>query len=133
MLTVSGGSSVGTTTALNAAVSPITYGQSASITATVTPASGTTAPTGSVTLTIDGTTTMSATLSGGMAGFTVTGLGAGSHVFSATYTGASAFAPSTTSPSGKPLADCESGASHGHRLLQQPASTARSTRAARGR
>jgi hypothetical protein len=66
----------------------------------VSPASGTVTPTGNVNLTIDGTTTLSATLSGGTANFTVTGLAAGGHVLSATYTGATAFAPSSTSPSG---------------------------------
>jgi hypothetical protein len=99
-LTVSGSAGVGTTTALGATVNPIVYGQSASITATVSPASGTVTPTGNVNLTIDGTTTLSATLSGGTANFTVTGLAAGGHVLSATYTGATAFAPSSTSPSG---------------------------------
>jgi hypothetical protein len=99
VLTVSGGTSVGTTTTLGATVNPITYGQSASITATVTPASGTTTPTGNVTLTVDGASSMSTALSGGAASFTVTGLAAGAHVLSATYTGATAFAPSTTSPS----------------------------------
>ncbi len=95
VLSVSG-TSVGTTTTLNAAVSPITYGQSASITATVAPASGSTSPTGTVTLTIDGTATQTATLSGGAATFTVSGLLTGAHVFSATYGGATAFGPSST-------------------------------------
>jgi pectin methylesterase-like acyl-CoA thioesterase len=99
-LTVTGSASVGTTTTLGATTNPILYGQSASITATVSPASGTAAPTGNVNLTVDGTATLSATLSGGTANFAVPGLSAGSHVFSATYTGATEFAPSSTSPSG---------------------------------
>jgi len=100
VLTVTGSAAVGTTTAFGATVNPIGYGQSASITATVSPASGTTTPAGSVNLTIDGTTTLTAPLSSGTASFTVTGLGAGGHVLSATYTGATAFGPSSTSPSG---------------------------------
>ena len=99
-LTVTGGATVGTTTTLGAALNPIVYGQSASITATVSPASGSVSPTGNVNLSIDGTTTLSAALSGGTAAFTVPGLAAGGHVLSATYTGATAFAPSSTSPSG---------------------------------
>jgi len=61
---------IGTTTALEASVNPIVYGQSATLTATVTPTSGST-PTGTVTLTIDGGTVQNATLSGGTASFTV--------------------------------------------------------------
>ena len=74
VLTVTG---IGTTTTLGATTKPITYGQSASITATVSPASGTAPPTGSVTFTIDGTTTQTATLTGGAATFTVAGLQGG--------------------------------------------------------
>jgi hypothetical protein len=100
VLTVTGGASVGTTTTVGTTINPIVYGQSASINATVSPTSGTTTPTGNVNLTIDGTTTLSATLSGGTASFTVVGLTVGGHVLSATYTGATAFSPSSTSPSG---------------------------------
>jgi hypothetical protein len=100
VLTVTGSAAVGTTTAFGATVNPIAYGQSASITATVSPASGAVTPGGTVNLSIDGTTTLSAPLSGGTASFTVTGLAAGPHVLSATYTGATAFGPSSTSPSG---------------------------------
>jgi pectin methylesterase-like acyl-CoA thioesterase len=88
---------VGTTTTLGAAVNPIIYGQSATITATVTPAPGSTTPTGTVTLTIDGGATQNASLSGGVATFTVNGLTGGAHSFSASYAGGGNFAASSTS------------------------------------
>jgi pectin methylesterase-like acyl-CoA thioesterase len=87
---------IGTTTTLGAASNPITYGQSATINATVAPAMGTTSPMGSVTLTIDGTTTQTQSLSNGMASFTVAGLQAGSHSFSASYAGGGNYSGSTT-------------------------------------
>src|ERR1019366_7511390 len=99
-LTVTGATSVGTTTSINAVANPIAYGQSASITATVTPASGTTPPTGTVNLTIDGASTLSASLTNGAATFVVPGLSTGAHLFSATYIGATAFGPSSTAPAG---------------------------------
>ncbi len=92
-------SPIGTTTTLAAAINPITYGQSVSITATVSPVSGTTNPSGSVTLTIDGTTTQTAMLSNGVATFTVTGLQAGTHSFSASYAGGGNFGSSSTASS----------------------------------
>jgi pectin methylesterase-like acyl-CoA thioesterase len=86
---------IGTTTTLAAIANPIAYGQPATITATVSAASGT--ATGSVTLTIDGTTTQTGTLgSGGTVAFTVTGLQGGSHSFSASYAGGGNFGASTT-------------------------------------
>lgn len=88
---------IGTTTALAVSVNPIVYGQSAGLTATVAPSTGTTTPTGTVTLTIDGGATQNATLSGGIATFTVTGLQGGSHSFSASYGGSTNFAASSTS------------------------------------
>jgi len=88
---------VSTTTTLSASVNPIAYGQSASVTATVSPASGTTTPTGTVALTIDGSAVQNAALSGGTAGFTIAGLLAGPHSFAATYGGSTIFAGSSTS------------------------------------
>lgn len=90
---------IATTTGLAVSVNPIVYGQSAGLTATVTPASGSTAPAGTVTLTIDGSATQTASLSGGTATFTVVGLLAGSHSFSASYGGSTNFAGSSTSSS----------------------------------
>lgn len=100
VLTVTGGASVGTTTSLSGLLSPISYGQSASLMATVSPTSGTVTPTGSVNLTVDGTSTFSAALSNGTASFMIPGITGGNHTLSATYIGSTAFAPSTTSPSG---------------------------------
>jgi pectin methylesterase-like acyl-CoA thioesterase len=93
VLTVTG---INTTTTLGTTTNPITYGQSATITTTVTPASGMTSPTGSVTLTIDGGATQNAILSGSTASFTVTGLQAGTHSFSASYAGGGFFNSSST-------------------------------------
>jgi pectin methylesterase-like acyl-CoA thioesterase len=90
---------VATTTGLSVSVNPIVYGQSAGLTATVTPASGSTAPTGTVTLTIDGVATQTASLSGGSAAFTVAGLPGGPHSFSASYGGSTNFVGSSTSSS----------------------------------
>ena len=87
-LTVTG---ISTSTALSATTNPITYGQAATIQATVSPASGTAAPTGSVTITIDGSTTQTASLANGIATFTVGGLQAGNHSFSASYAGGGNF------------------------------------------
>ena len=92
-LTVTG---TATTTTLAATTNPITYGQSASITATVTQAGGSATPNGNVTLTIDGTTTQTVAVSGNTASFTVTGLAAGSHSFAATYNGSTTFTSSST-------------------------------------
>ncbi len=83
-----------TTTSLSAMNNPISYGQSAVITANVAAASGTAV--GTVTLTIDGTTTQTGTLAGGQYSFTVNGLQAGSHSFSASYSGSSMFMSSGT-------------------------------------
>ena len=62
-----------------------TYGQSVTVGVSVM-GSGTT-PTGSVALTVDGGTPLNANLTGGSASFLLSGLGAGSHSLSATYSG----------------------------------------------
>jgi hypothetical protein len=85
-------SALGTATTLSG--SGVQYGQSATVTASVSSASGT--PSGSVTLTVDGTSTQTLPLSSGAAAFTVTGLSAGSHSFSASYAGNSTYAASST-------------------------------------
>lgn len=87
---------IGTTTTLATTTNPITYGQAATVTATVSPASGSTTPAGNVTLTIDGTTMQTVALSGGIATFTVGGLQGGGHTFSASYAGGGNFAASST-------------------------------------
>ena len=90
------GTCTATTTTLASNNTP-SYGQAASITATVSAASGTS--TGSVTLTVDGSTTLTGILSGGAYTFSVTGLTAGPHSFSANYPGAGAFAASSVTSS----------------------------------
>jgi hypothetical protein len=85
----------GASTATTLSGSGVTYGQSASVKATVSASAGT--PTGTVTLTIDGATTQMAALSGGTATFTVVGLTAGNHSFAASYAGGGGFSASTTS------------------------------------
>ncbi len=86
-------SAVSTATTLSG--SAITYGQTATITASVSSGSGT--PSGNVTLTIDGASTLTQALSAGSTAFSVTGLTAGSHSFSASYAGAGAYSASSTS------------------------------------
>ncbi|SNT34940.1 Polygalacturonase [Granulicella rosea] len=82
---------VATTTTLTA-VSPangtISYGQTATISATVAPVSGSTVPTGKITFTLDGVAqTPAVTLSSAVANLTLTGLSVGSHFLSASYNG----------------------------------------------
>ena len=95
-LTVTG---TATTTTIAVTNTPVTYGQAASVAVTVAPASGSTSPGGTVTLTTDGTTTQTSALTGGVANFSVTGLAAGSHTFTASYGGAPTFTGSTTANS----------------------------------
>lgn len=113
---------VATTTTLAATANPIVYGQSAGITATVSPATGSTNPTGTVTLTIDSSTTQSNTLSGGTAGFTVAGLLAGAHSFTANYAGAGYFAASSSAalPLSVTQAMLTATASCSNRIFGQP-------------
>ena len=72
----------------------IVYGQSQSVTAMVSATTGT--PTGSVVLVIDGSTTQTATLSGGAYTFTVSGLQGGTHSFTATYAAQGNYGASST-------------------------------------
>jgi Big-like domain-containing protein len=99
----SGGSSTsptGTTTTLTVSATAISSGQSETFTATVTPASGTVTPAGTVTFT-DGATALGTTgLNGsGVATLTTTALTAsGSHSITAGYSGNSNFTASTSAP-----------------------------------
>jgi len=70
-----------------------TYGSGATVTVTVGSSAGT--PTGSVSLAVDGSSAVSASLSSGQAQFTVTGLSVGSHSLSATYASQGNFAASS--------------------------------------
>ena len=87
-----------TGTALGASASTTTYGQSATLTATVTATQGTATPTGgTVTFLDSGTAIGSATLTGGTAVFTTSTLGYGVHQLTAAYSGSgTSFSPSST-------------------------------------
>lgn len=85
-----------TTTAVGSNLNPATFGQSVVFTATVQASAGGT-PTGTVTL-MDGATSLgsSSLSSGGNAQFTVGGLSAGTHSFTAAYSGDANFTASTS-------------------------------------
>jgi hypothetical protein len=88
----------GTSTAVSTSANPSVFGQSITLTATVTVVSpGSGAPTGTVTF-LDGTTTLgTGTLDGtGHAQFTTSGLAVGSHSITATYDGSGNFNSSTS-------------------------------------
>jgi len=81
-----------TTTQLSAAPTSSVVGQSVDFTVQVSSGSGT--PTGSVTLTVDGTDQPAQALTGGQAVFPITFTSAGHHTVTATYPGGGAFAGS---------------------------------------
>ena len=83
----------GTVTSLTSSLSSIVYGQSATLTATVTPiAPATGVPTGQVQFQVDGSNYGApVSLSGGVATEPVSGLNAGSHTITAVYAGAGTF------------------------------------------
>jgi pectin methylesterase-like acyl-CoA thioesterase/sugar lactone lactonase YvrE len=85
-----------TTMTLLPASQTVTYGQAVVLTATVAATGSSYVPTGNVTLTIDGSATQVAALSGSSATFNVTGLTVGGHTFSATYAGDGTAAASAT-------------------------------------
>jgi uncharacterized membrane protein len=89
-----------TSTALVIAPSPATVGQAVTFTATVSPSSGSGAPTGIVVFTIDGTAqppvALQVTNGISRATFSTSALSVGSHVIVAFYGGDSQFAPSTS-------------------------------------
>ena len=86
-----------TSTSLAASASSISQGSPVTLTATVKPASGSTAPTGSVTFYNGQTSLGTATLSGGVATLTTSALPAGTNSLTASYAGASAFSASSSS------------------------------------
>jgi archaellum component FlaF (FlaF/FlaG flagellin family) len=90
-----------TTTTLKSSLNPSTVGQAVTFTALVSPAIIGTAPTGTVTFTIDGKTEPPASLTtvngDGQATFSLTTLTAGKHTISASYQGDGDFAQSATS------------------------------------
>ena len=96
-VTVTGTAAIGTTTTLAASASSISVGGSITFTATVTPASGTTSPTGAITF-LDGTTSLgTGTVTGGTATYTTTALTTGSHSITTVYGGDTSFSGSTSS------------------------------------
>jgi polygalacturonase/sugar lactone lactonase YvrE len=97
-LLLTGPSPAPTPTVTISAISPSvpSVGQSVSVTATV--AGGAIVPTGSVTFTVDSTTTTIA-LTNGSATDVITGLGAGGHMVSATYTSTNGYANAASSQS----------------------------------
>ncbi len=87
---------VGTSTALTSSVNPSVYGQAVTFTATVTQASGTTKPTGTVTF-YDGMAVLgTANLSSGKATFKTSTVAVGSQAITASYGGSGTFAASTS-------------------------------------
>jgi uncharacterized repeat protein (TIGR01451 family) len=82
-----------TTTALTASPSPSTYGQSVTLTSSVTSAAGT--PTGQVAFADGSSAIATVSLAGGTATTTTSALTAGSHTLRANYLGDAGFNPST--------------------------------------
>jgi len=91
-----------TTTTVTTSVNPSVLGQTVTFTATVTAATGTFDDGGSVQFAVDGSNLGSpqSLSGGGTAGITATGLAAGNHVITATYSGDGAFYGSTGTLSG---------------------------------
>ena len=87
---------VGTSTALASSLNPSIYGQSVTLTATVTPTSGTGTPTGTVTFKKGSTYLGSVTLTGNVAAYTSSTLAAGSAAITATYSGDATYSTSNT-------------------------------------
>ena len=86
--TVNQAAVVTTTTTLASSVNPSTLGQPVTFTATVTPASGTTIPTGTVEFFVDGSTAPADTVpvnGSGQASFTTSSLSGGTHSITAQY------------------------------------------------
>ncbi|MEU4684224.1 beta strand repeat-containing protein, partial [Streptomyces xinghaiensis] len=87
-----------TTTTVTTGPDPSVFGQEVTLTATVAPvAPGAGTPTGTVTFTVDGTTTLTAALSGGTATATISTLHTGSHTITASYAGDASFTGSNGS------------------------------------
>ena len=90
---------VGTTTGLNSLVNPSVFGQTVTLTATVTPASGTTVPAGSVTFLDGGTSIGSGNLDNtGKATLQTATLSVSTHLLTAQYGGSASFSASVSSP-----------------------------------
>ena len=88
---------IATTTTLTSSANQITQGTSVTLTASVAPASGTTAPTGMVNFYNGATLLGNAPLHGGVATLATSSLPIGTNSISATYQGTTSFGPSTSS------------------------------------
>ena len=87
-----------TTTTVDGAPNTSTYGQSVTFTATVSPATGTVTPTGTVQFSVNGTNVGApVALVSGVATYTTSTLAAGSQTVAATYSGSAQFEASTGS------------------------------------
>lgn len=87
---------ISTTTSLSSSASSITEGSSVTLTATVNQASGTTAPTGTVSFYNGGSSLGTAALSGGKATLSISSLPTGTNSIAASYAGNSTFNASTS-------------------------------------
>ena len=95
-VTVSPQVKTATTTSLSASATQLTSGQSVTFTASIAPQSGSVPPTGSA-IFLDGQTQIGTSpLSAGSSTFTTTGLSAGAHSITATYSGDATYAGSTS-------------------------------------
>lgn len=93
---VSAPAKIGTATSLSASATQLTSGQSVTFTAGVAPQSGNRIPTGSISFLDVSTQIGSATLNGGSASFSSTGLSLGTHTITAGYSGDSNYTPSSS-------------------------------------
>jgi len=91
-------SAFGTTTTLTSSLNPAASGQAITLTATVTPAAGSGIPAGTVTFLSGSSTLGTATLSGGTATWSASGLTVGNDSITVAYSGNSHFAASSSSP-----------------------------------
>jgi hypothetical protein len=94
--TITSSSLISTTTTLASSANPQAAGSQVTFAATVSPASGTTTPTGTVTFTVDSTNESPVTLSGGQATYATSSLSTGTHSISAAYSGSSTFSASSS-------------------------------------
>jgi hypothetical protein len=99
-----------TTTTLSSSANPSYVGQPVTLTATVTPTSGTGTPTGTVTFSQGTTSLGTATLnSSGQATITTSALAPGADPITASYSGDTNFAPSTSSTLTQTVTGCPTG------------------------
>jgi len=96
-LTITAPAPIATTTTLTSSATTATVGTALTFTAQVTPASGATTPTGTVTFTDGSTTLGTIALSSGRTVFITTTLAVGTHSITASYTATPSFAASVSS------------------------------------